>query len=167
MLNMTKHLVRVAHLNVRTEFHGEDEVTMVDLTLIAEVANFELDKLSPTLRESLFDGDPDMLGADENPLVHPKNPELGALRWKAEFDLVVLRLHAGAKAKDDIVFGDAKIKKIGFEPEEGGTCKTVYQIAVQPTEDQGARLMMLLGRDVRISLEACEQPEESGVENAE
>jgi hypothetical protein len=57
-------------------------------------------------------------------MVTVKDPELGLLVWKAEFDPLTLRLHVSAKANDDIVFMVGKATKIGIDPKEGGNCKS-------------------------------------------
>ncbi len=69
MLDFQRHPVKIAHINVRTETHGDEEVTAVDLKLTFDVPNFVLDKLSPTLRPSLYEAaNDDIFGPDGNTL---------------------------------------------------------------------------------------------------
>jgi hypothetical protein len=106
MLDFQRHPVKIAHINVRTEMHGDEEVTAVDLKLTFDVPNLVLDKLSPTLRPSLYEAanDPDMLGPDAMHLPHLKNPELGTLRWAGEYEPVSLHLHTSPSVTQQSFF---------------------------------------------------------------
>jgi hypothetical protein len=47
MLELTRHIMKIGHLNVRTELHGDDEVTAVDIRLQFDVPNHVLNQLAP------------------------------------------------------------------------------------------------------------------------
>lgn len=156
MLDFQRQAVNIAHINVRTEMHGDEEVTAVDLRLTFDVPNLVLDKLSPTLRASLYEtaNDPDMLGPDDAHLTHVKNLQLGTLRWAGEYEPVTLHLYTGAKPRDTLQFSDANFGKITFLPQEGGTCSFTTRVQILPSADQAARLVMLLKHEVPATLDA-------------
>jgi hypothetical protein len=165
MLGFANHPVRLEHMNVRTIFEGDDEVTIIDLKISMHVPNTELDKYSPSLRDSIFSAteQPDMLGEDANHMPHVKNPELGKLHWSEAYEPVMFRMHLGVgRKKDDLTFSAAKLDKIVFDPEEGGTVECVGRVRIQPSEDSAARLMMVLHREVRATLELTEDTEATG-----
>ncbi|MFL9933590.1 hypothetical protein P0D88_31335 [Paraburkholderia sp. RL18-103-BIB-C] len=158
MLDFVKHPVKIAHINVRTEMHGDEEVTAVDVKLTFDLPNQSLDKLSSTLRPALYapDGDGDLLGKDEQHMPHLRNPQLGILRWAGEYEPVSLHLHTGGKPKDDILLSGATFGKLSFRPQEGGTCSYTARVQILPNADEAAKLMMLLKHEVPATLDADE-----------
>jgi len=160
MLRFENHPVTIAHINVRPEFHGEDEVTVLDLKLTTDLANTALDRASHTLREAIFEAEEggDLLGAGEH-LPHVKNPELGTLHWKGEYSATV-RLITGPKEKDVIEIEGATLDKIAIEPKEGGSCAFTFRVRIEPDEKLAASLMMLLRHEVRASISTEEDETE-------
>jgi hypothetical protein len=153
MFALTKHVARIERLNLRSEIHGDAEVSMIDITLKADIDNTILDGFgSGTLRHALFDdgAQQDMHGH----LKHLRNPGVGSVQWLGEFAPASLQLHTGAKSgKDDVIFTGAntKVGRITFEAKEGGTCSFAWRVKVCPNEAEAARLFSLLHHEVRIS----------------
>jgi len=156
MLALEKHPCKILHLNVRTENHGDAEVTAVDIKLGFDVPNTYLDALGNGLRESLYENnpnaDPSLLDEADH-LTHVRFPQFGKHKWAGEWDAVGLHLHLGnGRGKGDLQFGDAKLNKFLFEPKEGGTCACEARAQVLPSPDETAKLVALLKRQVPITI---------------
>ena len=158
MFNLNKHPVTLSHLNLRTETHGDIEVTMIDLKLTFETGNLLLEDLDSHLRVSFYrgDDDPDLLGVDAGHTPHLRYPALGLLRWGGDYT-IDLTMHLGSRKKDDVTFGDVKLNKLTLDPKEGGTVAISMRAQFAPTEDQIAKLAMLLHHEVRMSLVVLEE----------
>lgn len=154
MIEFARHPLRIAHINVREETHGDEDVLAVDLKLSFELPNTVLDFLSPTLRTSLFDAanEPDMLA--DPPLTIVRNPKLGTLKWSDTWRGMRLNLHGG-NAKYDLAFDEVTIGRITMLPREGGTVIFGTQAQFRPgTETRTAKLLSLLKREVPATLDA-------------
>jgi hypothetical protein len=157
MLDFEKHPMKLQHINVRDEHHGELTVIVLDLKITFDVPNTALDQLSPTLRESLFAPDPklgNLLEDGHRP--HVKNPELGTLKWAGRFKPVSLYLHLGQKTKDDILLAEATADKILVDPKEGGTCSITMRLQVRPTVTERGRLTDYLRQEIKGTLNTSE-----------
>jgi hypothetical protein len=165
MIEFARHPLKIAHINVRSETHGEDEVIAVDLKLSFELPNTVLDFLSPSLRGSLFDAanDPDIFtGEDGPPLTRVRHPQLGTLRWSETWRAMRLSLHAGARARDDLAFDAVTFGRLTLRPREGGTVAFLARAQVHPrTETVTAKLVTLLKHEVPATLDASEATDES------
>ncbi|CAG9258529.1 conserved hypothetical protein [Paraburkholderia unamae] len=165
MIEFARHPLKIAHINVRSETHGDEEVIAVDLKLSFELPNTVLDTLSPSLRVSLFDAanDPDIFeGEDGPPLTRVRHPHLGVLRWSETWRAMRLHLHTGARARDDLAFDDVTLGKLAMRPREGGTVAFDARAQVHPkTEAVTAKLVTLLKREVPATLDASEATDES------
>jgi hypothetical protein len=156
MLEFIKHPVKILHLNVRTELHGDEERTAVDVKLGFDLPNRALDKISPTLRTSLYEPSPDDAGLldDAEHMTHVKNPQLGTLRWSGEYAPVGLHLHTGnGRAKGDLLFTEAKFGKLAFTAMEGGTCSCVARAQILPSPEETAKLVGLLKHQIPATLD--------------
>jgi len=155
MLELTRHPMKIAHLNLRTEIHGDEEVSCVDITLKFHVPNSALNDLAAGLRETVYSvGTDDLLGPDADHLTHVKYPQLGTLNWAGMYSGVALHVHSGnGKAKDDLTFSKAVWSRLKTKPLEGGTCECSARAQVQPTTDEAAKLFGLLQHEVPVSLD--------------
>ncbi|MFL9998745.1 hypothetical protein PQR34_45345 [Paraburkholderia sediminicola] len=160
MMNFENHPVRVEHINTRTEYHGDDEVLALDVKITTDLPNTSLDRLSPTLRRSLYDADdtPDIINPDHTPRL--RNPELGTLHWAGSFTASVTFRDPGHD--DDLSFLEVKIDKVTFLPRDGGTIACTFRVKVYPEDEQvSARVLALLHLpDVRGTLEVFEEETE-------
>ncbi|APA88501.1 hypothetical protein BJG93_24440 [Paraburkholderia sprentiae WSM5005] len=91
----------------------------LDLKITTDLPNTSLDRLSPTLRRSLYDADGtnDLIDPDNTP--HLRNPQLGTLHWSGSFPADLTFRDSGHD--DDLPFIDAKLDRITFVPKAGGT----------------------------------------------
>jgi hypothetical protein len=144
MINFENIPLRLLHISIATEFHGEDEVTAADLKVEVELDNASLDDLSSTLRPSLFDADstPDFVSPGHRP--HVRNPELGTLRWNIDSQPVAFGFLTGGRKKDAMLFPEAKLTRLDLLPKEGARVVYTLRVRVFPDETEGAQLLGVL-----------------------
>lgn len=149
----TKQDVRVAHLNLREEMHGEESKQAVDVKLSASVPNDFLSYLSPTLKWSLYDKaeQPD-LADDGKHMPRLRYPEMASIKWGGEMQRADVTFH-GAKEKFDWAV-DAKVGKLVLDCLDGGTVQVTCNVTFYPKPEQVGALAGILGRDVKVSIEA-------------
>ena len=152
---------KLAHLNVRTEKHGEEDVLAVDVKIISDVPNTFLDQLSPGLRAALYAKEGEVSGTtadiEEDHLAVLRFPGLGPLKWSANLVAAKFTVH-GAKKADDQDF-EADVGDLKLECKEGGTVELTFQGSVLPTPAQCGHLTELLGAKVKVSVEPVQQPD--------
>ncbi len=162
MLELDTQLVKIQHINTRTEKHGEDSVLGVDLKLQARVSNDLLAQFSPTLKSSFYHKDEAVQGdlvTDAGYLPNLKNPALGTVKWDGDWEHQLLRILSGVRAEDDIELDDAKVNKVSFDFQEGGTVFINFRVQAHPDEKTTARILQLLGQEVHMSLSFEDPPE--------
>jgi hypothetical protein len=144
MLHFDKAPVRLLHISIGTEYHGDDEITAADLKVEVELDNDTLDNLSATLRQSLFD--PDGTGDFVNPgrRPHVRNPQLGKLRWEVDSQPVAFGFLLGGRRKDAMLFPDAKLTRLDMLPKEGARVCYTLRVRVFPNEAEGSQLLGVL-----------------------
>ncbi|CAG9173216.1 hypothetical protein CURE108131_20830 [Cupriavidus respiraculi] len=159
MLELDTELVKINHINTRNEKHGDDNVLGVDLKLQARLSNDVLSLFAPSLKFSLYHKDESVQGdlvTDAGYVPNLKFPSLGVLKWDGDWEHQRLAIHNGVRAADDIVLSDARINKLQFDLQEGGTVFVNFRVQAHPDEKTTARLLSLLGQEVHMSLTAEE-----------
>ena len=162
MLEIEEQLIKIAHVNVRTEKHGDDDVLAVDLKLQARMSNDVLSQLSPSLKSSFYHKDDSIQGdiIDEpGYLPNLKNPSIGPVKWAGKKEHQRLVIHNGVRRDDDIVLADSKADKLTLDLQEGGTVLASMRVQVLPDETTAAKLLALLNQEVHMSLSSDEPPE--------
>jgi hypothetical protein len=157
--------VQFAHMNTRTEKHGEEDVLAVDLDMMMSCSNEALAMLHPTLRWSLYEK-PDVGNSDladqalADQLIRLRYPKLAALRWDNDMMNCTVTFHYGVQKKD-IVLTDAKVNKFKITAHDGGTVELAWRVQANPTHEQIGRLSERLSTGVvSVSIEAGEVVEE-------
>lgn len=162
MLELDNQLVKILHINTRTEKHGKDSVLGVDLKLQARVSNDLLALFSPTLKSSFYHKDEAVQGdlvTDAGYLPNLKNPALGTVKWDGDWEHQVLSILSKVRKEDDIVLDDARVNRLSFDFQEGGTVFINFRVQIHPDEKTLARICQLLGQEVHMSL-SYDEPEE-------
>jgi len=148
--------VQLQHLNVRTETHGDEEVTAIDLKLRWDTGNEVLAQFHPALRQRLYSLPPaeqePVPGLDPEPVVLTF-PELAPLHWHGEVKGCTLALHHALGEGADIVIGKATADGFTIEALQGGTVRIGLRVKAL-CEDERAlgRLPLLLHRHVPMTL---------------
>lgn len=147
--------VKLHHLNVRTEMHGDEEKTALDLKLVWETGNDVLLQFHPHLRSALYAAP----AADQQPVegVDPGSPVLvfesmAPLHWKGEAPCEVALHHALGDAQD-IHLGDCVADGFMLAPMQGGSVKVTFRVRCVCTDEPTlGRLPNLLHRVIPLSL---------------
>ncbi|WP_395066131.1 hypothetical protein [Paraburkholderia silvatlantica] len=157
MIALEKHPVKILHLNVRTELHGAEERTAVDIKFSFDLPNTYLDELSEGLREAFYEIDPNAdpsLLDEADHLTHVRFPELGSQKFAGRYESVGLHLHLGnGRGKGDLIFVESRLDKFAFSVKEGGTCACMARAQVLPTPDETAKLVGLLKHEVPLTID--------------
>jgi hypothetical protein len=158
---LVKERCLLAHMNVRTEMHGDERDPAVDLKFEFSSANNLLSKLHQDLRATFYCGDAnqDMVTPDNMP--HLRFPFMGPVPWELEIPRTRLRIHDADKPENDIVLGGGKTNKFKLVMKNGGTVEWSFRCQFsKPDEDIVAKLMRALNQRVPVSLECAEEEEE-------
>lgn len=153
MFELNQQNAKIAHVNLREEKHGEDDVLACDLKVEAKMSNTFLSQLHPTLRESLYERGPQLaLDIADNPLPKLRFPLLVTpLKWEGKIQGGKVTLHAPVSDDDLVVFAD--VDELRLSPQDGGTIIVVFRAKFRPDGDQASRLPFLLGKLVEISVQ--------------
>lgn len=154
-LEFTGHETRLQHLNIRTEQHGPDEVTALDLKLQLDTGNEALLQFHQRLRGAMFEPPPPaqepVEGVDPGLPVRAF-PDLAPLQWKGEQACSLVLHHAGAEGSD-IVLPACKADGFTLELLDGGTVRLGFRVRCTCTDERIlGRLPLLLHRVVPMSL---------------
>jgi hypothetical protein len=149
---LVKERVFFAHMNLRSEKHGDESEPALDVKFELTTANSVLKKLSPDLLDALYDFDK-QADVEDDFKRKLKFPLLGVLPWDLELPRTMLTVHD--VDGNDITLYDGKTNKLRIEALDGGTVKLVFRCQFSaPDEDAVASLMRVLQQDVPISLES-------------
>lgn len=150
--------VKFEHLNIRTERHGETDVTACDLKLAWETGNTVLQQFHPDLLEALYA--PEDSKQKKVAGVPPVCPvriftALKPLKWDGVVTARKLTIDYGLGGGSDLVIPDAMADSFVISPLEGGTVVVTMRVAAT-CEDEHVlgRLPMLLKRTLPMRLEA-------------
>lgn len=159
--SLVKERCKFAHLNIRTERHGEEEKPAVDIKMEFTTANNLLSKLHPGLCEAFYkkDDNADLIGDEQfRALRFPlmKNE----IAWNLEIPRTLLRLH-GDMDGADIVMAGGKTNNFKLAMLEGGSVKWSFRVQYsEPDETAVAALSQVLSQTMHVSLECAEEEQE-------
>jgi hypothetical protein len=160
MFELSKHNCKIAHLNIRTEAHGEENVLAADVKVEADMTNDFLSYLAPGLKASLYEkpetGQLELI-CDDHYLPHIRYPELTELRWDRKMEKAVFIIHRIENG--DLCF-DAMVDKLCLQCKEGGTVSISFRAAVLPTPEQSGQLAAILGTDARVSVREADDDDD-------
>lgn len=160
--SLVKERCKFAHMNIRTERHGEEEKTAVDLKFEFTTANNLLSKLHTGLCEAFYKKDEkgDML--EDEQLRALRFPLMkNEMAWNLEIPRTLLRLH-GANDAADIVMGGGKTNNFKLAMLEGGSVKWSFRVQYsEPDETAVAALSQVLSQTMHVSLECAEDEEQA------
>lgn len=143
------------HVTKRTEFHGDDEVHVKDLTWKIESANTLLDLINPALRPALYKH----AGTKPLPGMEDTTPELrcslleGPFALKYEGAGYLLTVMYGEVTEDRIELGGAQLAKLKVDPKEGGTIVLIFRTShMGLSMTEMGRLDTFDGKELQILL---------------
>lgn len=160
IFSLTKERCLLVNLNIRTEMHGDQRESAVDIAFEFDSANNLLSKLHPDLRAMFYRASDTKDLATEDHMPHLRMPLLGAIPVEYEVPRTTLRVHDIDDQAHDVVLGGGRTNKFKLTMKEGGTVNWKFRVQFsKPDEDQVARLMRVLNQKVPITLE-CKDEEE-------
>lgn len=158
MFELVKERAVLAHLNTRTELHGDEKVPACDLKLELSLHNSMLNKLHPELRDTFYTAANQAdIEADHKAML--RFPLMSAFKWDYEIAFAALTIHGQDLTQPDFTV-QGKANKLSLELLEGGSVKLSVRVQLGEIDpDDAAHLFSLLQQTVQISLGASdEQP---------
>lgn len=152
----------LAHINARSEKHGEEREPAADIKLQASMPNDVLDIFHPKLKAALYHFDESRSDlADKG-----KQGEAGYLPHLTFDNLAPLKLSdemLGAKctirvSRSPVVFENVKINAIQLDPQDGGTVDITIRVQGHPDEEQFGKLYGHQQKEVSVTIEEGEAP---------
>jgi len=155
MFKLNRETVELLHINVRTEIHGDIDVTAYDLKFGISLHNSKLEEFSPGLRASLYrhDENRDMIDPESMPhLIHTMLPE--KLKLKNEIPSARLVVYEDGTNDEYIVLKGCKVSKFEICPKDGGSVGTTFTVSY-PDEYQEYwdKIGSLLKQSMKVDLE--------------
>lgn len=160
--------VQLQHLNVRTEKHGDDNATALDLKFVRTASNDILDMLHPKLREAFFYRSDateaqDEIAGVEKILPNLQFPKLGTLAWELEHTGCRVVICFGLGGASDIILNDCKVNQFRIDMAEGGSTTLTWRVQTSSIPDGALdKLSKQLQGEIEIMLELPD----AGVEKA-
>lgn len=152
MFSLLNQQSQIAHINVRQEKHGEEQVTALDIKVVVDVPNDFLSYLDPTLKWSLYTKTPgqDDLIEDKTHLPHLRYGAITDLKWHGSMEKAAVTLH-GAKRSHDIEL-EADVDKLVLSPRDGGTVGISFRVQVRPDPGMVAKIIAMLGIECKVTV---------------
>lgn len=156
MFEITEGDVLLAHLNTRTEKHGEEDIGAIDLKISCLAGNTFLDLLDPRLRPTFFQRSGGGQQADMHSPEHLPSlvfPHIPFITWDTKLEGYTAKIGEGM-GLNTVTLTKVKIHKFKLEPVDGGTVKVTYTLSCNPTPEQVAAVYPLNGSGILLTLEA-------------
>jgi len=157
MLSLIEQTATLAHINVRTERHGEDPAGAADLKIQFTDGNGVLSEFHPRLRHALYKADEDDVqgnveGVQEEPTVRVFGDLIEKIRLKHELIGAAVVIGFGLGGSSDIQLDPADVDGFSVELMEGGSVVTTFRVKCHPSGEQVKKLYEVLGKEITISV---------------
>lgn len=155
-------------INVRSECHGNEKETGIDLFINIRTGNEILSELHPSLRHFLFvkNENPEnesLAGIDDQLTVRRMGnliETLGGLNCEVKGAEVVIGYGTGGRS--DITLGPADVNKFNIEIFEGGSVDLGFKVSIsKPGAENIKKLSELLGGEIDITVTPPVDPQGS------
>lgn len=157
MFSITEQTATLAHINVRTERHGEEPAGAADLKIQFTAGNGGLSEFHPRLRHALYKAEenPDQAsveGVHPEPTVRVFGDLIEKIRLKHELVGAKVVIDFGLGGDSDIELDPADVDGFALELMEGGSVVTTFRVKCHPSGEQVKKLYEVLGNDITISI---------------
>jgi len=156
MFELSDAAAKVVNFNPRAERHGDENKLAGDLKLVVAVSSSVLDYFQKGLRQALYrkaaQGEQQDLIEGGDGLTAVKFPKLGAIPWDEEYPGYSLLIGSGLGLSEPLVITDVTLKKLSFEPLEGGTLQLTFSAVFHPTKAEAGALCEQIKNEVQLTL---------------
>lgn len=160
MFSLESQKVTLAHLNVRPEKHGDENVGGADLKIAFTASNGLLALFHPMLRsalyraeetppeqEEIFEGSP----ADAR-TVRTFSDLIGVIRLKHELKGATVVIGFGLGGSSDIELETVDVDHFTVDVMEGGSAHYTFRVKANPSGEQVKRLYEVMGGEIDITV---------------
>lgn len=129
----TMRTVRLDHINIRNETHGDKPVTAVDLRFIVAGSNDLLALFAPGLQQALCfnqaaeQGQQD-IGDVPTVLPNLRFPKMAPLVWTDEIATARVEIDYGTGGPSNIILNPCKVNNFKAELKEGGSTEISFRV---------------------------------------
>lgn len=162
MFSLSHFTLLLANVNIRSEIHGEEKKTAVDLKLTVKTSNDILSEFDPSLKSALYakaQASQAELVNDPGHLPALKFPLMGPIKWAKEFAGYDLRIHWGTTGEQDIVLQDCQVAKFSFDCMDGGSVLFSFRVSGHPDAKTIGRLSEMIQQNIEVTLQPPESDE--------
>lgn len=153
-------------VKMRTEKHGDEDVSAYDVMLAGSFANAILLKLDPELRPALYAMEQGDL-IDTTAFYTLKFDLLGPLSWGLEMGRMVLELHDEDDERNNLVLAGRDVDKFQFELLPGGTVKLGLRVKLGVMDDEEDLLKLLRAANQQMLVSLHQAAIEEAADNFE
>lgn len=165
MFSITKQTATLAHINVRTERHGEEPAGAADLKISFTDGNGVLSEFHPVLRSFLYkqEESPDQaeMPVGEALTVRRFGDLIEKLRLKHELIGASVLIAFGLGGDSDIELETADVDGFSVEMMEGGSVITTFRVKCHPSGEQVKKLYEVLGNQITITITPAQEKQGS------
>lgn len=170
MFSITEQTATLAHINVRTERHGDEPAGAADLKIHFTEGNGILSEFHPTLRSMLYKAEesPEQgeMPVGEALTVRRFGDLIEKIRLKHDLIGASVVIGFGLGGSSDIQLDTADVDGFAAEIMEGGSVIITFRIKSHPTGEQIKRLYEVLGSEITISVTPAVEKQGSLLEAA-
>lgn len=158
--------VIVSNVNIRSELHGTEHVTAIDVDFKLTASNDILSSFHGSLKSMLYGpaergdgGQPELEGVPQvSDLTRLLCPYLEPITLKREYAGYTLTIDYGLGGGSNIEIGDCEVSKFKIDPKEGGSVELKFRVqASGVSEATLGKVGSLIGHEVEITLLAPEE----------
>lgn len=153
-------------VKMRTEKHGNEDVSAYDVILAGAFANAVLEKLDPALRPALYTMENGDL-IDTSSFHTLRFPSLGPLNWSLDMGRMTLELHDEDDERNNLVLINRDADKFNFELLPGGTVKLGLRVKVGVVDDEEDLLKLLRAANQQMLVSLHQATIEEAADNFE
>jgi len=164
MFSIQEQTATLAHLNVRTEKHGDKPHGGADIKLSFTASNGLLAEFHPVLRANLYRAEDTPSNQDdifvagtpgspvESLTVRRFGDLIEGINLKHELKGATVVIGFGLGGASDIDFETVDVSNFHVDLMEGGSCNYSFRVKCSPTGEQIKKLYEVLGGEVTVTV---------------
>ncbi|CAB3643434.1 hypothetical protein LMG26685_02160 [Achromobacter mucicolens] len=165
MFSISEQTATLAHINVRTERHGDEPAGAADLKINFTDGNGVLSEFHPVLRSFLYkqEESPDQgeMPVGDALTVRRFGDLIEKIRLKHELVGAKVLIGFGLGGASDIELDPADVDGFAAELMEGGSVVITFRVKCHPSGEQIKKLYEVLGNEITISITPAQEKQQS------